>query len=206
MKRKMEEKAAKYTDPYSGLIADDVPGCKQAVLWADKHLKKITSEECIYRRMRFVPQNATTETLDFTDVEKNREAFSSMFSEPSEPTTDRGVFIRNLIRPIRMRLMEFFTGMFLRGLGDIPTVWWFENGTRLDKLLWISLTLESINLSTLDGNPTPTSEDIPQPLVATACALKLMRKKFPEMKKQHKELCESFIPEYASVYTRKGYE
>lgn len=167
-------------------------------------LRELTGHSEVQCLMRMVPQNASAETIDMTSHLHASDVYGAVGSAKGYPPKDwdgSGDSFRIMIRPVRILLLGFFESLFYYAL-QLPEHWWFENQTRIDKLLYVSLTLESMNLCSFDGNPVPEDTDIPSLLVGVTYVLKVYRNEvFPKMLENHKKICKEFIPEYASIYT-----
>ena len=80
------------------------------------------------------------------------------------------------------------------------TMWLWENHTRLEKVLIVSMIMESLNLQ-LNLGAVPTVSDIPQPLVRLPVLIsKLRANVFPQMKREYEQLVSSLPTNYVRLY------
>lgn len=80
----------------------------------------------------------------------------------------------------------------------IPIQWWWEMHTRIQKLLVVSMVLESANLSSFGCTPQKT--DIPQCLVGLQAILNRKQAQFPALEKQYLDRLSQMDSDFIKLY------
>jgi len=133
-----------------------------------------------------VSQDAQNETIDLV------ESFDSVTRKAAE-IPDTGEARRQIIGWLNQ---VYFTQLIL----SLPTEWWWEMHTRIQKLIVVSMVIEGANLRSFGA--VPQIDDIPQCLIELPTVLKNMRWKFPSLRKRYLEMAEELESDYLRLYTQ----
>jgi hypothetical protein len=131
-----------------------------------------------------VVQNAQNETVDME---------ASIVSVVPQ---DDGTARREIIAWLNAVLFTYI----MEGLDALPTRWWWEMHTRIQKLLIVSMILEGRNLRSF--GVVPQHDDIPQCLVFLQHTLEERRAHFPKVREEHAFLLQKLDPVFLKLYTQ----
>jgi hypothetical protein len=141
-----------------------------------------------------VIQDPQTETVDYL---MSKIPVTNYYTSLSND--DAGYVRRDTINWLNRVMFEVLPGE-ASPLSEHAKIWLWENHTRLEKVLIVSMIMESLNLQLTFG-AVPTITDIPQPLVRLPVLISEMRRSvFPQMKENYEKLVSTLPVNYIRLY------